>query len=393
MLTFEDLMQQSGIFNDMNVLSPHYVPEVLPHREKEIESIMKTVMPALKNTKPKNMFLYGKTGTGKTCCSKSVMDKFNQMKKNALMKYMNCRIYDSRYKIVFKVVSEICRYEAKIGYPLSKLYESMLEWVEENNMHLVVVLDEVDMVRDVDDLVYTLTRINDELEQGSISIIGISNRLHFKDKLDPRSKSALYEKEIVFRPYNATQLYEIIKQRAENAFKKGTCDQAALRMAAALAARETGDARYALKLIHKAGMLANDNCDAKVTEGHVEQARRSVDEDLVVEAIATLPQHEQIALYGISLLQLKGSSYKRLGDDGKDVFMSGEVYESYSNACKSLNVSPRSARWFSEYLHDLDMLGLITLSSSGKGTRGQTRFIKLTYDARKIKEIIEKMFS
>ena len=376
----------------MNMLSPHYVPDVLPHREEEIGAIMKTLAPGLKNSKPKNMFLYGKTGTGKTCSTKMVMDKFNAMNKNALMRYMNCRIYDSRYKIIFKIVNEVCKDDAKMGYPLSKLYESMLEWVEQNNMHVVIVLDEIDMVNDVDDLVYTMTRINDELERGSVSIIGISNRLHFKEKLDPRSKSALHEKELVFRPYNATHLYEILKQRSEGAFLKDSVDDAALRMAAAIAARETGDARHALKLLHKAGIIANDAGDKKVTEKHVEGARKSVDEDLVVEAITTLPQHEQIALYGISLLQLKGSSYKRLGDDGQDVFMSGEVYESYAKACKNLSVAPRSARWFSEYLHDLDMLGLIALTSSGKGTRGQTRFIKLAYDPAKIKSIVEKMF-
>ncbi|MEM3364614.1 MAG: AAA family ATPase [Candidatus Micrarchaeia archaeon] len=393
MLTFEELMERSGVFKDMNMLSPHYIPDVLPHREEEIETIMKTVAPALKNTKPKNMFLYGKTGTGKTCSTRLVMEKFNAMNKNAIMRYMNCRIYDSRYKIIFKIVNDVCKEDAKMGYPLSKLYESMLEWVEQNNTHTIIVLDEIDMVDDVDDLVYTMTRINDELERGSVSIIGISNRLHFKEKLDPRSKSALYEKEIVFRPYNATQLYEILKQRAEGAFIKEGVEDAAIRLAAAVAARETGDARYAVKLLHKAGVIANENGDLKVTEKHVENARKSVDEDLVVEAITTLPQHEQIALYGISLLQLKGSAYKRLGEDGQDIFMSGEVYESYVKACKSLSVTPRSARWFSEYLNDLDMLGLIALTSSGKGTRGQTRFIKLAYDPARIKAIVEKIFS
>ncbi|MEM0437695.1 MAG: AAA family ATPase [Candidatus Micrarchaeia archaeon] len=393
MLTFEELMEKGGVFKDMNALSPHYVPDVFPHREAEIEAIMKSVAPALKGAKPKNVFLYGKTGTGKTCCSRLVMEKFNSMNRNAMMKYMNCRIYDSRYKITFKIVNEVCKSDAKMGYPLSKLYESMLEWVEESNTHLIIVLDEIDIVRDVDDLVYTMTRVNDELERGSISIMGISNRLHFKDRLDPRSKSALYEKEIIFRPYSANQLYEILRHRASIAFNENAVDDSALHMSAALAARETGDARYALKLLQKAGVIANDSGDDRVTDAHVDSARRSVDDELVIEAITTLPQHEQIALYGISLLHLKGSSYRKLSDDGQDVFISGEVYDSYVAACKQLGITPRTARWFSEYLHDLDMLGLIALTSSGKGTRGQTRFIKLTYDAGKIKEIVERLFS
>lgn len=393
MITFEEILDEGSIFKDLDALSPHYIPEILPYRENEIELIMKTVAPALKNIKPKNMFLYGKTGTGKTSCSKYVMEKFNDMKKNATMKYMNCRIYDSRYRVIFKIASEICKGDAKTGYPLPKLYETMLEWVEENNIHLIIILDEVDKIKDVDNLIYTLTRINDELERGSITMIGISNRIQFKDKLDPRSKSALYEKEKVFHPYNADQLFEILKQRTLIAFEEDVVDDSALRLIAGIVAKENGDARYALKLILKAGAIANDQKVKRITEEEVEKARKDVDEDIVVEAISTLPNHEQITLYGIALNQIKGGTYKKLGDEMTDVFTTGEVYDSYVEACKNYSVTPRTSRWFSEYLTDLEMLGLIATTASGKGTRGHTRFIKLMYDAHKIKEIVEKVLS
>ncbi len=391
MITFDDILSKGGVFKNMEVLSPHYIPDVLPHREKEIEVIMRTVAPALRNVKPKNLFLYGKTGTGKTSCSKHVMEQFNGMRRNAIMRYMNCRIYNTRYKILFKIAEELDKGQVKMGYPHTHLYEILLEWIEENNRHLIIILDEIDMIKDVDDLIYTLTRINDELDRGSVSILGISNRLHFKEKLDPRSKSALYEKELVFKPYNANQLYEIIKQRAKEAFHEGAIEDSALRIAAALAARETGDARYALKLIQKAGMLAEEREDPKVTDKHVELARKSVDNDLVGEAVSSLPQQEQIVLYSIALLHINGGEYKRLGEVEDEVFTSGEVYENYKRVCKELGVDARVPRSVSEFLKDLDMLGLITMKFSGKGTRGQTRLIKIAYDPYMIKKIIGEL--
>ena len=64
--SFSEILSKPTVFADRNVLSPHYVPETLPFREKEIQKIMEGVSPALKGERPRNMFLYGKTGTGKT---------------------------------------------------------------------------------------------------------------------------------------------------------------------------------------------------------------------------------------------------------------------------------------------------------------------------------------
>ena len=71
---------------------------------------------------------------------------------------------------------------------------------------LVVVLDEIDVVKDLDDLIYTLTRANSDMKSGGITIVGVSNKVSFKEDLDPRSLSTLYENELVFPPYNSNEL-------------------------------------------------------------------------------------------------------------------------------------------------------------------------------------------
>ncbi|VVC72176.1 ORC1-type DNA replication protein [uncultured archaeon] len=390
--SFNDILNRPTIFRDRNVLSHHYIPETLPNRETEITKIMETVSPALNGDRTKNVLIYGKTGTGKTSAVKHVMEKFAQAGTTSKMIYINCQVYRSRYSILEKVVKEYMPEGFKPGYGVQYLYEKVLEWVASDGKGLICVLDEVDVVRDLDELVYTLTRSNDELKKGAISLIGISNKVSFKDRLDPRSRSSLVGTEMVFPPYTSFQLKEILRQRAGAGFAPGAVGEGAVNLAAAIAAQYNGDARYALKLLLKAGELADEKGETAICDSHVEGARLLVDEDVSVEAISTLPKHQQIVLYAVASLQSEGGKYSSLGDNGGsrvNGLLSGEAYERYVQLAKKCRADARGARWFREYLNDLEMLGLVTLTDSGKGQRGHTRFIKLACSPEKAMRLIE----
>jgi len=389
--SFQDILSRSSIFRDRNVLSPHYIPSTLPHREKEINAIMSAVSPALKGEKPRSLFIYGKTGTGKTSSVKHVMEKFEEMKsEKARMCYVNCRIYNTRYRVFHKLMKDYLPEHAKLGYGLSFFYEKLLEFLQSNGIVMVIVLDEVDMVRDLDDLISTLTRANDDLKRGGVSLIGISNKLYFKEKLDPRSRSSLYETEMVFPPYTSNQLKSILEQRVKLGFSDGAVDESAVNLAAAIAAQDNGDARYALKLILRAGEIVDEEGGGVVSEKHIIAARKSVDEDVSIEAISTLPQHQQIVLYSIANLSMDGGRYSKLTGNTDNYLLSGEVYENYVRDSRNFKKEPRSARWYREYLRELEMLGLIATVESGKGLRGHTKLIKLVYSPTKVRSIIEK---
>ncbi len=389
--SFKEILSRESVFVKRDVLSPHYIPGKLLHREKEIERIMRSVSPALQGGRPRNLFIYGKTGTGKTSSVKYVLNKLEETKANAPVSYINCRMYSSRYKVMQKIVQDHIPEFAKPGYGIAFFYEKLLDWIEKDGKQLIVILDEVDMVKDLDDLLYTLTRSNDDLKKGGLSLFGISNRLTFKERLDPRSMSSLLETEIVFSPYNSKELASILDARCKTGFAKGAVEDSAINLASAIAAQETGDARYALKLILRAGEIADERGERPITDRHVEEARKSVDEGIAVDAISTLPEHQQIVLYAIAKLTLRGSRYSRLGNgDSENFLLSGEVYEDYLESSKKFHKHPRSARWFRQYLNDLEMLGLITMVESGKGQRGHTRFIKIAYSPERIRELVEK---
>ena len=378
MASFDKILSQRSIFRDLSVLSPHYVPKELPFREHHLNEVRTVLSPALKGQKPRNLIIYGKTGTGKTCTVKRVMEDFVEIakEKEASIHYVNCRIYNSRYRILQKVLKNYVPELEKAGFGLPFLYETLVETASKGEQ-MVIVLDEIDMIKDLDELVYTLTRSNDEITNGGVSIIGISNKLSFKDSLDPRSRSSLYETETIFQPYTAEQLQKILEQRVKEGFEDNVVETSAINLAAAITSQESGDARYALKLLNKAGELAEQNGQEKVTDHEVEAARNTVEIDLTLETISTLPQMHQMVLYAIGSLAASGSKYSRLEGVENGFLFSGEVYEEYERICNRTKKRARSSRWYKEYLNDLEVLGLITTTPSGKGVRGQTTLIRL----------------
>ncbi len=392
---FESSGKESKVFKNRDIITPHYTPKKLPFREKQIEEITSTLRVALKGSKPNNLFLYGKTGTGKTATTKLVLGELVEFaereKKPVMAIYTNCRNYNSKYKVLAKIVQKFYPEKDFIGYSGSFIYEKMTEFAQEREMQTIVGLDEIDKVKDVDELVYALTRANDELKHGGISIMGISNQLTFKERLDPRTKSSLCGEELVFPPYNAKELTEILKGRVEKAFRKNVVESSAINLAAAFAAKESGDARTAVMLLLRAGELAEKGGKEKVSDTEVKKAKKSVEQEITTEMVSSLPGQQKLVLYAIALLTSQRKGVRKLGkSEEKGVLFSGEAFDEYRRLALSLKESPVSARWFRQYLDELEMCGLIFSTPSGKGIRGNTRLIKLGIETEKIKGTLEK---
>ncbi|MGC8651719.1 MAG: Cdc6/Cdc18 family protein [Candidatus Micrarchaeia archaeon] len=390
-MSLNDVLKESNIFANREVLSPHYIPKKLLFREKEIESIERALAPSLRGERGRNLFIYGKTGTGKTSCTRYVIDEVKNIPNTkAKLSYINCRIYNTRYRVLNKIVSDHLPTYAKRGYGAVDLYEKLTSWIEEDSKILVATLDEIDMVKDLDDLVYTLTRINSDIKAGGVTIIGISNKVSFKEDLDPRSLSTLYENELVFSQYYANELYAILKDRAEEGFKQGAIDDDILHYIAAAAAKEGGDARIGLKVLTSAGEIAERKQESKITIEDTEEAKKIAENDIVYDIIVTLPEHQKLVLYSIALLSESGGAYKKLTDGVDTYIFSGEVYGRYRSLAEGMHKEVKGERWYRKYLSELELQGLIVAFESGKGIRGHTKLIKLLYPSEKIKAALEK---
>ncbi|MBS3063058.1 MAG: AAA family ATPase [Candidatus Diapherotrites archaeon] len=391
---FEQLLARETVFRDRNYITPHYTPDKLLFREQQIQKMTEILAGLLNGKRADNLFIYGKVGTGKTASARHVLSHLLDFagQKNAQVSgtYVNCRNHNSKYRVLSKIVKDFYPEHNFMGYSAAFIYEKLLGFAGEGR-GIVLVLDEVDKVKDVDELIYGLSRANDELRKGSLCILGISNNVMFKDDLDPRTKSSLCQQEMVFPAYNAEELKSILSERAKLAFNEGCVDEAAVSLAAAFAAQESGDARKAVMLLMRAGELADKKGLARVSEEEVRRAKRLVEEEIILNMVLTLPQQEQLVLYAIAGLTLERPPLKTLtGETEEGVLYSGEVYDTYVKIAKKFKETVVSSRWYRECISQLEMYGLILTTQSGKGVKGQTRFIKLGYDAKKIKEAIEK---
>ncbi len=256
------------------------------------------------------------------------------------------------------------------GWPTDRVYSVFFDAVDYTERVVVIMLDEIDKLveKSGDDTLYNLSRMNSELENSRVSIIGISNDLKFTDFLDPRVKSSLGEEEIVFPPYDANQLRDILQHRSEVAFEHDALSPDVIPLCAAFAAQEHGDARRALDLLRTAGELAERSQSETVIEEHVRQAQEKIELDRVVEVVRTLPTQSKLVLFAIISLE-KNGVYS---------INTGEVYNIYKRLCEEIDADVLTQRRVTDLISELDMLGIVNAVVVSKGRYGRTKEISLS---------------
>lgn len=499
---FKSYIKADSLFKNKKVLQTTYVPGLIIHREEEISNIAGILAPVLKEDLPSNIFIYGKTGTGKTLAVKHIQSELSIVAKEnniALqMLFINCKLKkstDTEYRLIAELTRMLGREVPATGLPTSEIYDHFISAVERDvensaekiqyvheliqqahsiyeqlkrkktntiyinialqeskklfrqleqlfskikdrqethaveeisvlsqaindylfdayeitkeksyDIHffqnntiafdesrlvskgqlIILLLDEIDQLvgKIGDEILYTLTRLNSDLKYSQLAILGISNDMTFADNLEPRVRSSLREEDVVFPPYNALQLQEILYSRVKEAFEDGAIEQGVVEKCSAYAARDHGDARRALDLLRVAGEVAEREQLQKVTIEHIDIAEQKIEKDRVMDIVKSQPKQSQAALFSILSVTKEN-----------EFFFTGDIYDTYKTVCSNSSLRPLTMRRISDIIAELDTLGIINAQVMSKGRYGRTRKISMSLPvgmAPKLCDVLEQ---
>ncbi len=387
---YKEYLTAPNIFKKRDALDSSYIPEELPHRDIEIQKVAELTACALRGDTPPNFLCYGPTGTGKTASIRYVSQKLalQAIQHKPWWIYINCSVVSTPYRILAHIYNTISGKEKipPTGLPKDIIFKKLLGLMDQiiGKSICFLVLDEIDMLAEKkgdNEILYDLTRLNESLDLCKTCLIGISNKLKFQESLDPRVVSSLGNEHIVFSIYDASQLRDILNERAKIAFYEEVLKDDVIPLCAALAAEEHGDARKALQLLKKAGNLAERAQSKKVTNRFVMKAQNELEKDHIIEYIKGMPLQAQVILTSIYLL----TKY-----DPKLVIISGHVNEVYAELTNKIpGLKQLSRRRISDYINELVLAGIISAETKSMGHYGRTKIIKLDIDI----DLIEKVLS
>lgn len=392
---------EDPIFVNKELLEISHLPEEdrIVGRDEEIKQLANAVNPAIFGQSPSNVLLYGKTGTGKSLCAKYVsrqlVDTAAEEGINAAYAYVDCAQDSTETQSVQTIADSVNSDENDIyipdkGISTATYYKRLWRILDMRYDVVLIILDEIDKLED-DDILMQLSRAGEagKIEDCKIGVIGISNKIKYKDRMDERVKSSLCEREFVFPPYDANQLNEIMSARSD-AFREGVLEGGVIPRAAALAAREHGDARKAIDILRYAGEIAQSSDMKTVPEDFVVQARERAETDRFRELISGSTPHSRYVLQALTILSVDNT-----GNNAEDIgFRTTRVYDVYEEICRQEGSESLSLRRVRDLLKEHAFLDIIEQTRhSGGSAEGSYTEHQLLEDPDVVQQVLEDTIS
>lgn len=300
---FDDVLRGSQtLIKNEAVLDYEFLPQIIPYRENEQQHIATCIKPLFSERSGRNLLMYGAPGIGKTAAAKYVLRELEEQTDDIYTVYINCWQHNTSYKVFVNICEQI-GYRFTQNKKTTELYKIAAQLL--NKKSVVLVFDEIDKAEDFDFLYVLVEEIYRK------SIILITNYKSWLVSLDERIRSRLMAELLEFRQYNSVETKGILKQRREFAFVPDSWEEDAFNHVVDKTS-QLKDIRSGLFLLKESALLAEDKAQKKITNNHVTQAIKKLDE-FSIKNSDTLEDETKFILQII-----KENSGKKIGDLFKD---------------------------------------------------------------------------
>ena len=374
----KETLARPTVFKDESPLSLEFIPSRLPHREEQMRFLTQLFRFTLENpfSISQRVLITGDVGTGKTVLTQrfgtDLIKAARSRKINLHYIHVNCReAKGSLFMIIKRVLTHFEPEFPKRGFAPEELLHTLMDMLDDKNIHLILALDELEHLIRMEGAtpIYNLTRIQEERVGKPIrlSLICILREMEYVQKLDKSTIDTLQRNIVRLDKYNARQLISILKDRVDLAFKENAMEDEALQLVADIG-EQSGDARYSIELLWRAGKYADSEGVKRVSTDHVRKAAGSVYPMLRGEYISALSPHEKYMLLALARV---------LGESQEAYATIGAVEREYKAVCEEYNDHPRQHTQIWKYARSLAAIGVISASKSGEGIRGRTTLLGL----------------
>jgi len=362
-----------SVFKDETKLDMNYVPPKLPHREAELRLLMEFFSFALQSPEKmaQRVMITGDVGTGKTALSQrfgaNITSEAKKQGTSLRYVHVNCREFNgSLFLILQQAISIFHPNFPKRGYSAEEILNSFIQILDEQNSHVILALDEFESLidREGSEAVYKLTRLQEARQNKPqrLSLIGIVRNLKAIDQLDTSTRSTLQSNIINLEKYSKQQLADILNDRVSLAFKPLAVPEGTVNLIAELAFSESGNARFGIELLWRAGKYADAEDLDSVPPECVRKAVSSIIPAMRKGDLATFSLHEKLFLLGIA------RTFKK---NEKAYVSFTEAERSYAVVCEEFETTPRSHTQLWKYLRSLSALGIVKAESVTGASRGR----------------------
>ncbi len=336
------MYDENRIIRDARVLKEQFIPSRVLHREGQLDSIRNCIKPMLKELEPRNVFIFGAPGTGKTCISRFVAEELSAYSASIQNSHINCWECSSRFKILYNILQEM-GFSLSVhrkGTPTDELLENLRKKLEER--YCVIILDEVDKLKD-DRVLYDLAAIH------GVCLILISNSETALHSADPRVRSRLASAEhLEFPIYSEAELLDILKDRKEWGLIPGAMKN---RQLESIASASGGDSRIAIDTLRIVAEDAENQDLEKIPDSLIRKALPRAFQSSTERNIEMLATHQRLIL---EILKSGGPM------DG------GELFRTFQDLSSQRGLPDVVDRTLRNYVDRLVRVGLIRSEGSSR---------------------------